>query len=379
MTKHDYKQHAYYIIYLIRCVLHDQIPKKEKLDKIDLSKLYEVAEKHSLTAITAYALESAGVVDERFTQAKAKAIRKNALFDIERQHILNEFEIAGIWYMPLKGIVMQEFYPRYGMRQMADNDILIDPSRTNDVKYIMESLGFVSDHFGGSNHDVYKKPPVCNFEMHNELFLPNYGEKIYEYYTDIKKRLIKNNDSNYGFHLSNEDLYIYITAHEYKHFYQGGTGLRNLVDRYVLLRRFADDLNMAYIEAELSKMHIKEYECNAQELSLKLFNGIKLSQEEKNLLDYYIFSGTYGNTENLIENRLKKSGGGFKAKIKYFADRFFVPISKKNPMYKAYKVKYPVFFNNKLLLPFLPFYRLYHSLKTSRRRILTEIKTLVKF
>lgn len=60
MTKHDFKQHAYYMIYLIRCVLHDQIPQKEKLDKIDLSKLYEVAEKHSLSAITAYALESAG-------------------------------------------------------------------------------------------------------------------------------------------------------------------------------------------------------------------------------------------------------------------------------------------------------------------------------
>ena len=158
-----------YEIYLIRCVLHDQIPKKEKLDKIDLSKLYEVAEKHSLTAITAYALESAGVVDERFTQAKAKAIRKNALFDIERQRILFEFEKAEIWYLPLKGIVLQEFYPRYGMRQMADNDILFDPARRNEVKEIMEKLGFKSNYFGGSNHDVYHKQPIINFEIYSIL------------------------------------------------------------------------------------------------------------------------------------------------------------------------------------------------------------------
>lgn len=43
---------------------------------------------------------------------------------------------------------------------------------------------------------------------------------------------------------------------------------------------------------------------------------LQLSQEEKDHLDYYIFSGTYGNTENLVENQLEKSGGGFKAKIK---------------------------------------------------------------
>ena len=80
MTKHDYKQNAYYMLYLIKCVLHNKIPAKEKLDKMDLSQLYEVASEHSLTAMTAYALESAGIYDEAFKQAKSKAIRKNKVF-----------------------------------------------------------------------------------------------------------------------------------------------------------------------------------------------------------------------------------------------------------------------------------------------------------
>ncbi len=189
MTKHEYKQTAYYLIYLLRCVLNNKIPLKEKLDKIDLSQLYEVAKKHSLTAMTAYALESAGVYDERFTQAKAKAIRKNAMLDIERERIFAEFEKAGIWYMSLKGIILNELYPKNGMRQMCDNDILFDPDCTSDVKAIMESLGFVTEEFGGSNHDVYHKPPVLNFEMHNELFLTQYGETIYSYYSDVKAKL----------------------------------------------------------------------------------------------------------------------------------------------------------------------------------------------
>lgn len=177
------------MIYLIRCVLHDRIPKKEKLDKIDLSKLYEVAEKHSLTAITAYALESAGVVDERFTQAKAKAIRKNILLDIERKNVLAELDKARIWYMPLKGIILKEFYPKIGMRQMCDNDILFDKSRVKDIKVIMSSLGFTMKH-DDSGHDLeFLKKPVCNFEMHTELFGFGHNPIMNKYYSNVKKNV----------------------------------------------------------------------------------------------------------------------------------------------------------------------------------------------
>lgn len=378
MTKHDYKQTAYYLIYLIRCVLHDKVPTQEKLDKMDLSQLFEVAQNHSLTAICAYALESAGIFDERFTQAKAKAIRKNAMLDIERERIFTELEKAGIWYMPLKGVILKELYPKYGMRQMCDNDILLDPARIDNVKIIMENLGFSVEHYGGSNHDVYYKPPVCNFEMHNELFLPHYGETIYEYYTNIKDMLIKDETNDYGYHFENEDYYMYITAHESKHFNQGGTGLRSLVDRYVFLNKFSDSLDMSYIEKELSKMQIVDYESKARDLSFKLFNGIRLSDDEKKLLDYYIYSGTYGNTENLVDNSLKKNGGGWIAKIKYLKERLFTPISQSNPSYKVYAAQYPLFYKHKFLLPLLPFYRLFRGLIKSRKRIMTEIKTLIK-
>jgi hypothetical protein len=103
MTKHDYKQNAYYLMYLIRCVLNDNIPAKEKLDKMDLSGVFAVAKAHSLTAIAAYALESAGIYDKAFEEEKNKAIRKEIILDAERERVLAELEKAGIWYMPLKG------------------------------------------------------------------------------------------------------------------------------------------------------------------------------------------------------------------------------------------------------------------------------------
>ena len=378
MTKHNYKQSAYYLIYLIRCVLHNRIPAKEKLDKMDLSGVFAVAKAHSLAAIAAYALESAGIYDNSFEEAKNKAIRMNIILDVERDNILNEMEKAGIWYMPLKGAVLKDMYPQIGMREMADNDILFDATKSQSVKEIMGTLGFTTEHFGGSNHDVYQKPPVCNFEMHNALFSRSRGEKLFAYYADVRNRLIKDADSGFGRHFSNEDFYIYITAHEYKHFSHGGTGLRNLVDRYVFLNHCSDDLDTSYIETELSKIELLDYEKKSRNLALKLFNGVKLDAEEKQYLDYYIFSGTYGTTENFIENRIKASGGGIISRIRYGLDRFTVPVSRDNPSYKAYEAQYPFFYKYKVLLPLLPFYRLIHGLMNSRKRIIAEIRTLMK-
>ena len=378
MTKHDYKQNAYYIIYLIKCALTNKVPAKEKLDKMDMSLLFQVAEEHSLTAVTAYALESAGVFDKSFSEAKNMGIRRNIIFDAERSSVLAELEKAGIWYLPLKGIILQKYYPYLGLRQMADNDILFDPSKRNEVRDIMEALDFTTVKFGESNHDEYQKPPVLNFEMHNELFLPEYEETIYQYYENVDKRLIKDCDNGFGYHFTDEDFYLYITAHEYKHFIQGGTGLRNLADKYLFLEKHGEHLDKEYIEKELRKMNITKYERESRELTLKIFGGERLSDKEKELLDYYIFSGTYGTVERIVEHRIEKIGGGLSAKAKYFSERFFVPVSKRSEDYEGFAKKYPMFYKYKILLPLLPFYRLFKGLRESRKRIVPEIKTWFK-
>ena len=140
----------------------------------------------------------------------------------------------------------------------------------------------------------------------------------------------------------------------------------------------SDDLDTSYIETELSKIELLDYEKKSRDLALKLFNGVKLDAEGKQFLDYYIFSGTYGTTENLVENRIKARGGGITSRIKYGFDRFAVPVSKSDLSYKAYAAQYPFFYKYKVLLPLLPFYRLIHGLMNSRKRIITEIRTLMK-
>ena len=196
MTSEEYRAAILDVAYLAACAVNDIAPEAARVETMDLDRLYKAADRHLLTGITAMALESAGIKNEAFTQAKGKAIRKVAAFDVERTAVLAKLEEAGIWYMPLKGSVLKELYPKIGMRQMADNDILYDASKTSEVRTIMERLGFSTDSaYGRSIHDHYFKPPVYNFEMHRFLFGAGHDEKLVGYYQDVKNRLILNEGS----------------------------------------------------------------------------------------------------------------------------------------------------------------------------------------
>jgi len=361
------------VVYLASCAVNGIIPDAARFMEIDLEFLYKAANRHLLTGITAIALESAGIRNEAFQQARGKAIRKVAAFDMERAAVLTAMEEAGIWYMPLKGSVLKSLYPKIGMRQMADNDILYDASRTAEVRMLMEGLGFVTEEAGGrSIHDHYIKPPVCNFEMHRALFGAGHDEKLVVYYQDVKSRMILNQGSSYGYHFSDEDFYIYMIAHEYKHYSGGGTGLRSLLDTYVYLKQKSGCLDWTYIKGEIEKLGITEFERSNRRLSLHLFGGGGLTVQEQEMLDFALSSGTYGTIQNHVQNRVKKYGGGATGKIKYVYSRIFLPIN-------TVRSAFPLFAKCPILLPFLPMYRIFRSVAEGRGRIKGELKVLIGY
>ena len=371
MTDQEYRDAIQNVIYLVGCAVNGTTPEAGRVHAMNLEQLYKAASRHLLTAITAMALESAGVRDAAFTQAKGKAIRKVALFDAERVAVLRALEEAGIWYMPLKGSVMKGYYPKFGMRQMADNDILYDVSRSADVRTIMESLGFTTVMYvqNNYNHDHYDKEPVCNFEMHRALFAPVSGDRLCDYYLNIKDRLVKDKGNAYGYHFTDEDFYIYITAHEYKHYSGSGTGLRSILDTYVFLKRFEDKLDWKYIAGEMDKLGIADYERQNRSLALHLFGSETLTTEDKAMLQYIIGSGTYGNRRNYVGNQIKKLGGGTKGKLKYLKNRIILPM-------ESVESGYPFFYRHKVLMPFLWLWRICKALTIRRKIVWSELRAL---
>ncbi len=372
MTSVRERKAAIDLIYICKCAVKGIAPSKEYLMDLEIDLLYQEANRHMLSAVVGSVLINAGIEHYKFEKAVALAQRGTVVFDYELGQVISELEQAGIWYMPLKGAVLKNYYPCIEMREMCDIDILIDAERAEDVRTIMERLGYETKSFGLYNDDDYLKPPMCYFEMHRSLFGDMHDRQLYEYYKDIKSKLLKDEGNECGYHFSPEDFYIFMIAHEYKHYNLAGTGLRSLLDTYIYLN--ASDLDMKYVTAETDKLGITEYEQKNRSLALKLFDGQELSEEESRMMDYIVSSGTYGIYYQNIGNRIEKAGGT----TKYLLRRFWGPLYKNDQYYGYYKRRYPLFYKYPIMLPLLPFYRLYQVMKKNPGKIKAEINILRK-
>lgn len=337
----------YDMIYLASCGIHGICPEKTLLGEVDARELYGLCYTHFLEALAGTALKKAGEpLPKEWNEHISKAVRKVILFDAERSKLFSFMEEKGIWHLPLKGIILKDYYPSVGMRQMSDNDILFDYSFCNEVQAYMESQGYEATHVGEGNHDVYEKEPVYNFELHSALYGELYRADWAEYYRNVKERLILDEGTSYGYHFTDEDFYVYITSHAYKHYAGSGTGLRTLLDFYVYLRAKEQTLDFAYIEKECEVLGIAEFEKRNRSLCRKAFSGValqgqsafeqSLSAEETEMLLYYLTSGAYGTTERRVENRVKayRNDGVKWSKLRYAWERVF-------PGYDIYKYYAP--------------------------------------
>lgn len=347
------------LIYLISCVLNQRTPKKELLSGVNLDHIRNIARDHTLSAILSAALESVGMATEEDIEKKNLAIRKIMLLDAERASILSELESRKIRYLPLKGVILKELYPYIGLRQMSDNDILFDAAHRHQMKDIMTSRGYSVKTFNKFHHDVYLKKPVYNFEMHVKLFGASESFDFESYFAGVFDEAIKDEGNSYGYSMTDEYYYLYLKAHEYKHWVGYGTGLRSLVDTYVYLKAKQNTLNWSYLEAELEKLNMLSYERMTRELALKIFdpdfaesniNCEKLTQTDIENLDTFFFSGTYGNVVRKVTTDLDKNMQSeeslSKAKARYLWNVLF-------PSLEYYKVYYPKAYKHKWLIPFV--------------------------
>lgn len=384
------------MLYLTVCGVLEKIPDAEFLKAMDWRGVLAAGCAHSLTVLTGLGVEEAvreGVilsgeqdaVYRKWMELKNKAIRKNLLIDTERRELEAYLQQQGIWYMPLKGVVLKNMYPRSSMRQMADNDILFDAAHAKEVRDYFSSRGYEIKSFGRGNHDAYLKKPVYNFEMHRSLYSDEL-EEWKEYYKNIKQKLHLATGCQYAF--SDEDFYVYLISHTYKHYSRYGTGVRALADVYVCLRRIGETLNWSYISEQCHILGIAEYEEWMRSLTMKVFSvkhmeipagwfGSSLLQtltkEEKRILENLLGAGTYGTIENWVSNQLKqyeKRGKG-NPKLLYMCKRLF-------PEMSFYKNYYPFFYRHKWLIPGFVVYRLGRALMFHGKRIAAEIRGLLQ-
>ena len=380
------KQELYKIgldmLYLASCALHGRIPERARVEQMKLSNVFKMSKIHSMQAIAYISVSKCvevygeDIIDaelyKRWRIAYHDVLNRLVRFDIEREALLNFLEEKGIWYLCLKGVVLQNYYPALGMRQMGDNDILIDADGCKVVRKYFSNRGYNEISYGTGCHDSYSKGTVC-FEIHRELFSVSQKRRYgFNYYSDVKSRLIKG-DRQCELLFSDDDFYVYFISHAEKHFASAGCGVRTLMDIFVYLSKKDGELDEKYIAKELCALGITDYERSARELAFKVFTpdaldhgqlDEKLDEGERELLAYYVLSGTFGTIENMVENSMADITDGKPvtrgAKIKYVLRRIF-------PDRNFYRDNYPKAGKYLIAIPFLWALRLFRAPSRMKR------------
>ncbi len=323
-------------VYLAGCALHDQTPQVKP--QTDWNGLFRFCQSHSITAMVTMALEQywqqvpSDTSEERkpWLQARDMAIRKNILLNAERQRILSWMEEVGCWYLPLKGSILQFDYPKFGMRQMCDNDILFDKAFQQRLREHMLENGYHIISYGVGHHDVYDKAPVFKFEFHTKLFAKEDQPALYRYYEDPLRCLYPDEHKKFGRCMNAEEFYIYMTAHAFHHEALGSIGIRSLMDTFVYLQKYQDQMDMDFVEDRLESMGILDFHRKCVRLARRLFaeptRADVLTEEEKQVLVKIFAAGTYGTADQWINNnldRMEEKSQGKGVRLKYFFSRVF--------------------------------------------------------
>lgn len=389
---------AYDMIYLAGCVVNRITPDCSRIESMDLDSVFEQSHSCSLSALTYAALESLWEADrlkgtsrERInstgnqeTLQKWKKDRDDALyrrvrFDIEREQLLSFLEEAGIWYLPLKGIVLKDFYPEPWMRREADNDILYDTTYQKQVRQWFVDRGYQVKSYRQGIEDDYLKLPCYNFEMHTAM-VGRDRHTWFAYYENVKDRLIPDEGKSYAYHLTDEDFYIYGVIHCNRHYTKKGTGLRSLLDSYVYTKTKNADLDWEYIQRELAKLEVDEFERQMREVSWKIFDDPQsvseegLSEEERDFLETFLSSPTYGTYENMVRNTLKEMDPDAEKPTGWTKFRYVLRRAFPNAEFMA--VYAPILARHKWLLPAGYVYRIIRTCCKFPGRARSEFRTM---
>lgn len=296
---------------------------------------------------------------KKIQQAGSLEIARDTVQKAAQMELLTAFEKAGIAVLPLKGFLIKQFYPDTSMRMMADLDILFPVEKEKETEGVLTALGYVCEH-KDSHHSVYMRHPFMNIEMHYNMI--GNDSLLDAYYDNIWERLEIEPGMSYIYRLKWEDFYIFMIAHLAKHFQGGGSGIRSVIDVQQFLNKMEEKLDWKYINEELRKIELTQFEQHMRNLTAIWFGGEKETEFYAQLREFIQNSGIYGTLKNLGVQRAVRAGRkGWKGKMQMWLNVIFLP-------YKEMKMQYPYLLKCPVLLPIAWIQRFFRTIFLRRKK-----------
>lgn len=353
-------QEQHFISLLRASVFSQSVP---MLSEADYAQIFLLAQKHAVAGLLYPAVKRISppppILSELKKLAYGAATREQ-LQSRELAQITAACEQAQIPILLLKGCILKNLYPIPSLRYMSDIDLLIDPTREKEMHEILLSMGFTIEKIDASSTKVYVSSQAMRYEIHLDLSGEGYHEPSRHFASELMERAVPAEGMTYVRVLPLEDHYAYLLCHFVKHFIYGGIGVRQLIDICLCQKKWQmDDKKLLPL---LDSLGLTEFHENLTALSQHWFEGAEATDSIKELGEYILASGVFGNETHRSTDRMLQQGEGFA----YLWRRTFPP-------YRTMKEYFPILKKLPFLLPIFWIWRALRALLFRRKKLQAEV------
>ncbi len=300
--------------------------KKEKLDdglieeikKGDINKLYRLSCMHNVTNLVYDGLVENAVaipcdVVSKFKTEKLRLNLKSQRLIYDANEIFEALESEGVYFLPLKGIVTKDLYPREDMRFFNDVDILIKAQDEEKVYEILTKKCDLKFYKSYQDEKTFLTPSEELIETHVDMVD---GEKKHaKIFENIFAKCKAKEGYVYRLQMPVEYLAVYNVVHMAKHFMQGGCGLRPLLDAFVIKEKIGYDEEI--VKNLMGQIGLDKFYDGVMNLVDCFFYGKEYSKELLFMKEFLLTGGNYGSLGNkaLLDSVEQNKGASFFRKV----------------------------------------------------------------
>lgn len=308
-----------------------------------LPALLKISIKHDVAHLLVLGLKKNNLIskdDMWLEQYISKAVFRYEQLNYENERICMAFEKAQIPFIPLKGSIIRKYYPESWMRTSCDVDVLVheeDAEKAVDV--LVKEYGYTFRKKTPHDMSLYT-PNHSHIELHYDLVEDGVANNSSNILRTVWETVINRKGFSFLYDMTDEMYYFYHIAHAAKHFEHGGCGIRSLMDIWILDNLQEKDINKR--NKLLEKGNLLKFAESSRLLSKVWFDNAEHTDVTKQMEDYILRGGVYGNNENAVAVQQQKKGG----RIKYALSKIFLP-------YDRLKYYYPILQKHRWLTPFI--------------------------
>ena len=296
------------------------------LDKAGWEAVYELARRHAVAAVVLDGVERltimqkppqdlvwAWIVQVQQVEEANRRLNRTVVM------VCDKFRRESMGTVLLKGQGLSVFYPRPLHRQPGDIDLWMDAGRKEVVAYVRKYCPTAEVVYHHADFPVLKEAPM---ELH---FTPSWmncwgmNRRLQRYFAEWKPYSLLHKvqlPERVG-EVSVPTLAmnrIYLLVHIYRHLFDEGIGLRQLLDYYFVLRQPCSEADRKEAVQALERLHLKRFASAVMYVLQEVFgmaDGHLLVEPSgrygKRLLDEVLLAGNFGQYDERIRRKAGES------------------------------------------------------------------------